>query len=186
MSALIEFTFGDEVSIHPSAVVHHEVLIGNRVKVAANAVLGAEGLEFTRQPNGTLKKRPHLSWLILEDDVEVGANTTVQKGLDRPTIIGAGTKIGPNCNIGHQANIGKHCLITGSTMLAGSVTIGDRSYIGPHSIIRNGVKIGKNAFVGLGSVVTKDVPDNGKVVGSPAISIDEFKQQRKKLKELLK
>lgn len=176
---------GKDVDIHPHAVVHDNTVIGNRVTVRANAVLGAEGLDYGRNQRGELKRVPHLSQLIIEDDVDIGSNTTVQRGMLRPTIIGKGSKIGPNCDIGHSVKIGKYCIITGMTLVAGATEIGDYTYIAPHSTIKNSIKIGSNVFVGIGSLVIHNVSDKKKVVGRPAIEIEKFRKHRKHLKELL-
>jgi UDP-3-O-[3-hydroxymyristoyl] glucosamine N-acyltransferase len=177
---------GKNVNIHPGAVIYGNTIIGNRVTIRANAVVGAEGLDYGRNKKGELKRIPHLSYLIIEDDVDIGSNTTVQKGMLRPTIIGEGTKVGPNCDIGHEVKIGKYCIITGMTLIAGATEIGDYTYIAPHSTIKNSIKIGSNVFVGIGSLVINDVPDGTTVVGRPAIEIEKFREQRKRLKELLR
>ncbi len=176
---------GKNVDVHPNVVVYDKTSIGNRVVVRANAVLGAEGLDYGRNQKGELKRIPHLSQLIIEDDVDIGSNTTIQRGILRPTIIGRGTRIGPNCDIGHEAKIGKHCIVTGMTLVAGATEIGDYTYVAPHSTIRNSIRIGKNAFVGIGSLVMNDVPDKATVIGRPAIRIEDFRKRRKRLHELL-
>ena len=176
---------GREVDIHPHAVVYDGTIIGNKVTVRANAVLGAEGLDYGRNEKGELKRIPHLGQLIIEDDVDIGSNTTIQKGMLRPTIIGKGTKIGPNCDIGHEAKIGIYCIITGMTLVAGATEIGDHTYIAPHSTVKNSIKIGKNVFVGIGSLVIDDVPDGKTVVGRPAIELEKYREQRRRMKELL-
>lgn len=176
---------GKDVDIHPNAVVYDNTVIGNRVTIRANAVLGAEGLDYGKNIRGELKRVPHLSHLIIEDDVDIGSNTTVQKGILRPTIIGKGTKIGPNCDIGHEVKIGKHCIITGMTLIAGATEVGDYTYIAPHSTIKNSIKIGSKVFVGIGSLVLHDISDRTEVVGRPALEIEEFRKHRKRLKEIL-
>ena len=176
---------GRNVDIHPGVVVYDDTIIGNRVTVRANVVLGAEGLDYGRNKKGELKRIPHMSYLIIEDDVDIGSNTTVQKGILRPTVIGKDTKIGPNCDVGHEVKIGKHCIITGMTFIAGATEIGDHTFIAPHSTIKNSIKIGSNVFVGIGSLVLHDVPDGTIVVGRPAIEIEKYREHRKRLRELL-
>jgi len=176
---------GKDVDIHSGVVIYENTVIGNRVTVRANAVLGAEGLDYGKNQKGELKRIPHLSQLIVEDDVDIGSNTTVQKGMLRPTIIGKATKIGPNCDIGHEVKIGKHCIITGMTLIAGATEIGDHTFIAPHSTIQNSIKIGSNVFVGIGSLVIHDVPDGMTVVGRPAMEIGTFREHRNRLKKLL-
>ncbi|MBA7490201.1 UDP-3-O-acylglucosamine N-acyltransferase [subsurface metagenome] len=177
---------GSNPDIHPGAVIHDGTVIGDRVTIRANAVLGGEGLTLGKSVNGEWKGISFLKPLIIGDDVEIGVGTLVQKGTLKPTVIGKGTKIGPNCNIAHQVKIGCHCAIPGLTLIGGHAVIGDYTYIGPQSTILNGVKIGKNCFVGIGSLVMNDVLDGQTVAGRPAIEIEEFRRQRKRLKELLK
>ena len=174
---------GNGVDIHPNVTVYDNVEIGNRVTVRAGAVLGGEGLDYGKNVKGKLKRVLHISILIIEDDVDIGSNTTVQKGILRPTVIGEGTKIGPNCDIGHEVRVGKHCIITGMTMIAGATSIGNHTFIAPHSTISNSIIIGSNVFVGIGSLVLRDVPDNTTVVGRPAIEISKFRKQRQRLRE---
>lgn len=176
---------GKNVNIHNGVVVYENVIIGNRVTVRANAVLGSEGMEIRRDKNGILARISHRSSLIIEDDVDVGNSTTIQKGVWRPTVIGEGTKIGPNCDIGHQVKIGKHCIVTGMTFIGGSAEIGNCTYIGPHSTIGAEMKIGNNVNIKIGSLVLHNIPDNTTVAGRPAIEIGKFKQDRKKLKTFL-
>jgi UDP-3-O-[3-hydroxymyristoyl] glucosamine N-acyltransferase len=176
---------GKNVDIHPNVMVYGKTVIGDEVVVRANAVLGAEGLDYGKNQEGELKRIPHLSQLIIENYVDIGSNTTIQRGILRPTIVGEGTRIGPNCDIGHEVKIGKHCIITGMTLVAGATKIGDCTYIAPHSTIRNSIRIGNNAFVGIGSLVIDDVPDGTTVVGRPATRIEVFRARRKRLNELL-
>jgi UDP-3-O-[3-hydroxymyristoyl] glucosamine N-acyltransferase len=176
---------GKNVDIHPNALIHDGTEIGNNVTIRTNAVLGAEGLDYGKNQKGELKRIPHMSKLIIEDDVDIGSNTTVQKGILRPTIIGKGTKIGPNCDVGHEVKIGKCCIITGMTLVAGATEIGDHTFIAPHSTIKNSIKIGSNVFVGIGSLVMHDIPDGTIVVGRPAIEIRKFRERQKRLKRLL-
>lgn len=176
---------GEDVDIHAGVVIYDGTTVGNRVTVRANAVLGTEGLDYGRNEAGALERVPHMSSLIIQDDVDIGSNTTIQKGILRPTIIEKGSKIGPNCNIGHEVSLGKNCVVTGMTLIAGATKIGDHTFIAPHSTIKNSLTIGKNVFVGIGSLVIKDVPDNITVVGRPAIEIEKFRKIRERLKELL-
>lgn len=176
---------GEEVDVHAGVVIYDGTTLGNRVTVRANAVLGTEGLDYGRNEAGALARVPHMSSLIIQDDVDIGSNTTIQKGILRPTIIKKGSKIGPNCNIGHEVSLGKNCMITGMTLIAGATKIGDNTFVAPHSTIKNSITIGKNVFVGIGSLVINDVPDNITVVGRPAVEIKKFKKTRKRLKDLL-
>ena len=101
---------GKNADIHPNAVIYDGTELGDNVTIRANVVLGAEGLDYGRNREGELKRIPHVSKLVVKDDVDVGSNTVVQKGILRPTIVGRGTKIGPNCDIGQCARLGKRVL----------------------------------------------------------------------------
>lgn len=122
--------------------------------------------------------------VILEDNVDIGANSTIHRGKIGNTIIGKGTFIGPMCNIGHNVVVGKNCIISTGSLVCGYVEIGDNVRINPCSVIRNRVKIGAGALVGIGSLVMRDVPENTVVVGRPAVEISLFRKQREILKKL--
>jgi len=159
--------------ISKSAVIH------------PTATLNVEGMNYSRGRNGDLQKVPHVGGLIVADNVEVGALTTIQRGVLKDTVIGEGTKIGPKCNIGHGAHIGEHCLVTGMNFIGGSVVLGNRVYVAPHSTIKNGVKVGDDVFIGIGSLILHDVPSGATVVGRPAVLLEQFRTERERLKNLL-
>lgn len=159
--------------------------IGENVSIHPTAAVGVEGMNYARGRNGDLQKVHHIANVIVGDNVTVEALTVIQKGVLKDTVIGEGSKIGPKCNIGHGAHIGQNCLITGMNFIGGSAKLGDRVYVAPHCTIKNGVKVGDDAFIGIGSLVLHDVPDGATVVGRPAVLLEEFKSERKRLKWLL-
>lgn len=180
-----EAKIGKNITIDDGVVVYPATIIRDNVVIKANAVLGVPGMNYAANEEGEVKRIKHLSELIVEDDVFIGSLTTVQRGTFKPTIIGKGSGVGPNCDVGHQAKIGRYVVIASMSFIGGHAEIGDYTYIGAHSTIKNGVKIGKRCFVGIGSLVLRDVPDGQTVVGRPAIELEEFKRQRKLLKEFL-
>ena len=116
------------------------------------------------------------------NNVDIGANSTLERGILSDTIIGDGTKIDTLVVIGHNSIIGKKCQITACTILGGSVSIGDMCFIGLNSTIKNNLKIGNNVIVAAGAVVIKNVPDDDIVAGTPAKSIkDKVKLSSKEL-----
>jgi len=115
----------------------------------------------------------------------VGASSIIHRGVEKDTVIGEGTFIGPKCNIGHDNSIGKHCIIINGSMVSGNVTIGDFSRVSS-ATIKNRIKIGHHATVGMGSLVMHDVPDFTTVVGRPAKPIGEFRRDRERLDRLLR
>jgi len=173
---------GNYCKIFSGVHIYDNVTIGNHVAINSGSVIGADGFGYERNENKVLEKFPHLGSVIIEDFVDIGANTCIDKGTLDYTLIGEGTKIDNLVHIGHNARIGKHCVITAMCMIGRSI-IGDQSWIGPCSCIRPGNNIGKGSFIGLGSVVTKNIPDNTIVAGVPAREINEFKKYLKFIKK---
>ena len=161
------FPWRETSGIHPTAVISN-AKIGKNVIIGAGAVIGGEGFGYMPDENGELIQFPHIGKVIIEDDVEIGANVCIDRGALGDTIIGKGTKIDNLVHIAHNVEIGKNCQIICHVSLGGSVKIGDNSFIGIGASIRNQIKIGKNVMVGMGAVVVKDVPDNTTMVGNPA------------------
>jgi len=131
-------------------------------------VIGAEGFGFERDSRGQLHRFPHLGLVRIGDDVEVGARTCIDRGALGDTSIGPGTKIDDAVYIAHNVHIGRDCLIMAQTALCGSCVIGDRVEISPGAVVRDKVRIGDGARIGLGAVVVKDVVESTTVVGVPA------------------
>lgn len=136
-------------------------------------MLDGFGFGYRRNKDGTLERKPNRYDRILEQDVEVGEGTVIDKGSYRDTLIKEGTKIDNLIHVGHNAIIGRHCLIVAGTVIGGSVEIGDFSYIGMNVSIRDHVKIGKHCIIGAGSVVINDIEDYDIVAGNPAKSIKD-------------
>jgi len=175
-----------ETVIHPNVIINDNVKIGKNVTIFPGCVIGYDGFGYNRNKDGTIEKFPHYGGVLIEDDVEIGSNVSIDRGTLGDTIIKKGVKIDNFSHIAHNVIIGKYSLIIAHTMLGGSTKIGDYSWIAPSVAIREGIKIGDKSLVGLGAVVTKDVPDNAVVVGNPAQDLNIFKNRQKKLKELLK
>ncbi len=159
------------------------VTIGNNVVIKCNAVIGDSGFGVEMDSDGRTYKIPHIGGVIIEDDVEIGALTTVCSGTIEPTRIGRYTKIDDHVHIGHNVEIEESVIITACAEISRSL-IKKGSWIGPNSSIIQGVTLEENSFVGIGSVVTKSVDKNQVVAGNPAQDIEELKKLRRKLKEL--
>jgi UDP-3-O-[3-hydroxymyristoyl] glucosamine N-acyltransferase len=106
--------------------------------------------------------------VVIGDNVDIGANTCIDRGSYRDTVIGDGSKIDNLCHIAHNVQIGRDCLIIALSMVAGSVVIGDRSYVAPCSAIREHRTVGEDVFIGLGSVVVSDLESGSSAFGVPA------------------
>jgi UDP-3-O-[3-hydroxymyristoyl] glucosamine N-acyltransferase len=163
-----ECEIGEGTVIHGSVHIYWGVKIGKNVLIQAGAVIGAEGQSYEMNEKGEMEKFPQIGGVIIEDNVEIGSNTSVMRSPMGNTMIGKGTKVGHLCNIGHGVKIGKHCRLISMSMMGGSSSIGDYSQLKLGACIRNWVNVGKNTIVGMGSVVTKDVGDGKVVYGVPA------------------
>ncbi len=165
---------GENTVIDGNCYIYSNVRIGKNVIINAGTIIGVDGCGYERAVNGELQKFPHVGGVDIGDNVRIGANVVIVKGVLDDTTIGEGTKIGNQCNIGHNVVIGRHCFIYPQA-INGSVRIGDYSWIAPGACIRNKVVIGNNVMVGMGSVVTKDIPDGNTVFGVPAKTHDQLR-----------
>jgi UDP-3-O-[3-hydroxymyristoyl] glucosamine N-acyltransferase len=165
---------GKDVEIGENTVIENRVHLGERVIIGRNviiqagAVLGCTGQGFERAQDGVFEKFPQLGSIVIENDVEIGANSIVVRGALAETHIGQGTKIGHLVDIGHNVHIGLHVFISAGVVVCGSATIGDFSWLSPQCCIKNKVKIGRKVTIGLGVVIEKDVPDGWTMYGVPA------------------
>lgn len=176
-------TIGCDVSIGGAGLFHSGVRIGNgctigdRVIVHANAVIGADGFSFAPDlmtasafPAGLTVRRVHsLGNVVIGDDVEIGACTTIDRATLESTRIGRGTKIDDHVHIGHNVTIGESCILCGMVGLSGSVVLGDRVRLGGGVGIGDHVRIGDQAVVAAGSGVGSNVPAGAFVSGYPAL-----------------
>jgi UDP-3-O-[3-hydroxymyristoyl] glucosamine N-acyltransferase len=164
---------GESVVLHPHASVSDECILGNRVVIHANAVIGSDGFGYRTQ-EGRHVKVPQLGWVELEDDVEVGACTTIDRGTFGPTRIGMGTKIDNLVMIGHNCQIGKHNVLCSQVGIAGSSTTGDYVVMAGQVGIADHVHIGDRVTVMAKSGVSGNVPSDSQILGYPARSHKEF------------
>jgi len=177
---------GEEVILYPNVVLYDETVVGHRVIIHANAVIGADGFGYRTQA-GRHVKVPQLGRVEIDDDVEIGAGTTIDRGTFEATRIGAGTKIDNLVQIAHNCQIGRHNLLVSQIGIAGSSGTGDYVVIAGQAGVADHVQIGPGAIIGGQAGVTRDVPAGQRVLGNPATP--EREQQRilitlKKLPEL--
>ena len=121
---------------------------------------------MVQDENGKWERFPQIGGLVIEDDVEIGAASTIDRGTLMNTMIGRGTKISKVVHISHNVIVGKDTLITGGALISGSTRIGDQVWIGPNASILNKISIGNRAFIGIGAVVTQDVPAGYRAIGN--------------------
>lgn len=158
---------GDDTILYPNAVLYDETIVGQRVIVHGNAVLGADGFGYRFQ-GGRHVKVPQLGHVVIGDDVEVGAGTTIDRGTFKPTRVGEGTKIDNLVQIGHNCQIGSHNLLVSQVGIGGSCTTGAYVVMAGQAGIVDHVNIGDRVTVGGKSGVTQDVPAGTRVLGAPA------------------
>ena len=163
-----DVTIGDNTVLNPGVKVYHRCVLGKNVIVHAGTVIGSDGFGFAPQADGTFKKVPQMGNVVLEDDVEVGSNSTIDRATIGSTMVHAGAKIDNLVQIAHNVEIGSHTVIAAQTGISGSTKIGKGVMIGGQVGIVGHIKIGDGAKINAQSGVSKSL-DNGKAVtGSPA------------------
>jgi len=165
---VINSIIGDDVYIYPNCTISNAVIFDN-VTIACGTQIGCDGFGYERNTStGEFIKFPHFGKVIIHKNVDIGANTCIDRGSINDTIIGANTKIDNLVHIAHNVKIGENCAIIAHAMIGGSTIIKDNVWISPSSVIRDGIEIGENSLVGMGSVVTKNIPPNEIWLGNPA------------------
>jgi UDP-3-O-[3-hydroxymyristoyl] glucosamine N-acyltransferase len=167
---------GDDVSLFPNVVIYPKCQVGNRVSIHAGTVIGSDGYGYVFD-EGRHRKMLQVGNVIIHDDVEIGANSAIDRGALGPTVIGQGTKIDNLVQVAHNVNIGRHCLIMGQVGFAGSTRLGDYCVIASQSGIAGHLKLGHQVTVGAKSGVMRDIPDKGTVLGYPASPDKQAKRQ---------
>ena len=158
---------GKNCRIHPYAVIYDDTVIGDNVTIHSGAVIGADGFGYKFRGNAHVKV-PQVGNVIIEDNVEIGANTCIDRGALGSTTIGFGSKIDNLVQIGHNNKIGKHVIMCGQTGISGSCSIGDYAILAGSAGVADHVTIGKGAVVLARSGVAVDVEAGSQVFGSPA------------------
>jgi UDP-3-O-[3-hydroxymyristoyl] glucosamine N-acyltransferase len=173
---------GRDCAIAPNVTVSH-AFIGNRVILHPGVRIGQDGFGFALGPKGHLKV-PQIGRVIIQDDVEIGANSTVDRGASRDTVIGEGTKIDNLVQIAHNVVIGRHCVIVAQVGIAGSSTLEDFVAIGGQVAVRGHVRIGQGAQIAATSAVNGDVPAGVRWGGIPARPVRDWFREIHALKKL--
>jgi len=175
---------GRDGYIGPNASVQY-ALVGNRVIVHGGAKIGQDGFGFVPGAKGP-ERMPQIGRVVIQDDVEIGANSTVDRGAMSYTVIGEGTKIDNLVQIGHNVRIGRGCIIAGHCGLSGSVTLGDFVMLGGRVGVADHVSIGTGAQVAASSGLMHDIPSGERWAGLPAQPTREFFRELSLIRSLAK
>ena len=176
-------TIGQDCRIGAHASLSH-ALLGARVYIYPGARIGQEGFSFASTKAGFLSI-PQLGRVIIEDDVEVGANTTIDRGSTRDTVIGAGTRLDNLVQIGHNVRIGRCCVIVAQVGIAGSTTLEDFVQVGGQAAMAGHLRIGEGAQIGAQAGVIADAPAGSILLGSPAQPRKDFFRQVATLRRMV-
>jgi UDP-3-O-[3-hydroxymyristoyl] glucosamine N-acyltransferase len=166
-----EVEIGNNVTIHSNVVILGKVSIGNNSIIGPNTVIGFTGFGYGREEDGSPIPFPHFGGVRIGNHVEIGGNTSIDRGTLQDTVIEDHAKIDNLVHVAHNCKVESGAFVIASTVLCGGVIVGKNSWIAPNSSILEKVTIGENATVGLSSTVIRDVVANDVVVGSPAKSI---------------
>ena len=169
-------SIGSRCHFYPNVVLYENMVLKNNIVLHGGVVVGSDGFGYVKD-QGQIHKFPQLGRVIIEDNVEIGANTTIDRGSLNDTIIGAGSKIDNLRQIAHNVKLGKNVLMAAQSVIAGSSTIGDNVYMSGQVGIVDNVSVGKNVIIGGQSCVIGDIKDNAVVWGMPARPIAQTKKQ---------
>jgi UDP-3-O-[3-hydroxymyristoyl] glucosamine N-acyltransferase len=166
---------GKDCILYPNVVIREKCNIGDRVIIHPGAVIGADGFGFF-QRDGINLKIPQVGEVIIEDDVEIGACSTIDRGRLEKTIVRQGSKIDNQVQIAHNVEVGAHSLISGQSAIGGSTKIGHHLVLGGQSGIRDNIKVGNNVTVAARGAVSTTTKNNAVLGGSPAIDFEKWRR----------
>ncbi len=174
---------GPDCELHPMVVLYDETLLGARVILHSGVVLGADGFGFARTPDG-YHKVPQVGWVVVEDDVEIGANSAVDRGMLFETRIGEGTKIDNLVMLAHNVQVGERCLLIAQVGIAGSARIGNDVILAGQTGVAGHMDVGDGVQVASKSAVFKSVEAGKRLAGIPAIDSMTWRRQQVRLRRL--
>jgi UDP-3-O-[3-hydroxymyristoyl] glucosamine N-acyltransferase len=174
---------GEDVNLFPNVTLYARTEVGHRVRIHSGTVVGSDGFGYVLD-NGVHRKVPQIGNVIICDDVELGANVTVDRGALGPTILGKGTKIDNLVQIAHNVTLGEHCIIVSQAGVAGSTKLGNYVVLGGQVGLAGHLKIGNRVSVAAQSGVMNNIPDGEKWIWTPAQPDRQAKRQMIALQQL--
>jgi UDP-3-O-[3-hydroxymyristoyl] glucosamine N-acyltransferase len=174
---------GEETRLFPNVTLYSRTELGNRVRIHSGAVIGADGFGYVLD-GGLHLKVPQIGNVIIRDEVEIGANVTIDRGALGPTIIGQGSKIDNLVQIAHNVTLGEHCLVVSQAGIAGSTKLGNYVVLGGQVGLAGHLKIGNRVSIAAQSGVMHNIPDGEKWFGYPAQPDRQTKRQMIALQQL--
>jgi UDP-3-O-[3-hydroxymyristoyl] glucosamine N-acyltransferase len=177
-------TIGAGAVIHAHVHLYSGTRVGRNVIINSGSSIGQDGFGYERLSDGTVFKFPHLGGVILEDDVEIGANACVDRGTLADTIVRAGARVDNLVHVAHNCDVGEHTYLISQCHLGGSVKIGRECWISPMGAVRNGASVGDRSMVGMMTLVTKPIGDDVTVAGVPAQPLKDFIRTQKAIKSI--
>lgn len=177
-------TLGDNVTLYPGVKIYHGCQIGNRCTVHSSTVIGSDGFGFAPKEDGTFEKISQIGIVILEDDVEIGSNTSIDRATMGATIIKKGVKLDNLIQVAHNVEIGENTVMAAQVGIAGSTKIGRNNMIGGQVGFAGHITVGDNNGIGAQSGVPNSVGDKQRLLGSPAINAMDFARQNVYFKRL--
>lgn len=164
---------GNHCTLHPHVTIYHECRIGNGCTIHSGAVIGADGFGFAPTANG-YEKIPQIGIVVLEDNVEIGANTCIDRGTMGATIIRAGVKLDNLIQIAHNNEIGAHTVMAAQVGIAGSTKVGEWCKFGGQVGLAGHIEIGNNVDIGAQSGIPGNVKDNRTIIGTPPFDVKQY------------
>lgn len=176
---------GDDCAIHANATLYADTRLGQRVVVHSAAVIGADGFGYAREPDGSWAKIPQAGRVLIGDDVEIGAGTTIDRGALGDTVIGRGVKLDNQIQVGHNVQIGEHTAMAGCVGVAGSTRIGARCTVGGGAVILGHLELADDVNISAGTLVAKSIPRAGTYTGTvPLLEHREWQHNFSRLRHL--
>ena len=171
-----ECEIGDGTIIDANVTIYRKVTIGKNCHISSGAVIGADGHGYVLDENNRYKKIRHMGNVVIGDNVDIGANSCVDRGVLDDTTIGDNTKIDNLVQVAHNVVIGENCMITAGVVICGSCTVGDSCWLAPGAVIKNGASVASHNQIGMNAVVYRSIKQADTIyAGNPAVPIKGYR-----------